>query len=446
MALMNRKIAWILILSLLTRIVYLFWDKNIWWDAAVYLAMGEHIATLGQLGYWEPIRPLVWPFLMSYSFILGLNPIIWGHIFSTLFSLGCIYMTYEIAKKIFDEDTAFLSAMLLSFTWVFFFFNARLYTEIPAVFFGLCAYYFFLKERYFEAGILIAIAFLTKFPMGILLVILGFFSLKKIQNALWLSLGFILMAIPYFAFNYLAYGSHIKILIFAQEFLKYAGIWIFQQPWWWYPLALVKENILFLFAVPGMVYVIFKKQYSLVAITVLFLLYLSQMAHKELRFAILLLPFLAILAAYGYKKTLNQISSFIVIVLLLFIFSFLIESPNTNEYFTYFEDKETTGEILVTHPLTGYYAEQNVTLMYYPWFNSSQADYWKEYIPEKQPEYIAIDTCEGGFLCPPDDEVCLEKQQDLVRSINSTYIIEWQKSTPNCKYLIYSRTNTISIE
>src|SRR3989338_5346746 len=106
---MDKKIFTVLLFSLVTRVIYLFFDKNIWWDAAVYLAMGEHMATLGQLGYWEPIRPLVWPFFLSYSFILGINPFIWAHILSTIFSLACIYLSYEIAKKLFNERTAFLT-------------------------------------------------------------------------------------------------------------------------------------------------------------------------------------------------------------------------------------------------------------------------------------------------------------------------------------------------
>src|SRR3989344_5093260 len=334
---MDKKIFTVLLFSLVTRVIYLFFDKNIWWDAAVYLAMGEHIATFGQLGFWEPIRPLLCPFLLSYAFLFELNPIILGHIFSTFFSLGVIYLTYFIAKKLFNEQTALLSSILLSFTWIFFLFNARLYTEIPAVFFGLCAYYFFLQEKHFETGLCIGLAFLTKFPMGILLVILGLFS-------------------------------------------------------------------------------------------------------------ILLLPFLAIIAAYGYHKIFKESFSFIVIVFLLFSIPLSVEDPIINEYFSYFEEKQTNGEILVTHPLAGYYAHKNVTIMYYPWFNASQAEYWEEYIKVKNPEYISLDTCEGGFLCSPDDQLCEEKQKSLVHSINESYIIEWQKDLGNCKYFIYKNTKSIAVK
>ncbi len=443
---MDRKIATVLIISLITRLIYLFLDKNIWWDAAVYLAMGEHIASLGQLGFWEPIRPLLWPFLLSYAYILNIHPVLWASILSTCFSLGCIYLTYEIAKRLFNDRTALLSSLLLSFTWTFFFFNARLYTEIPAVFFALCAYWYFLKEKHFETGICTALAFLTKFPEGIILIIFIVFSLRSIKKVFWLVLGFTIMVIPYFAFNYFAYGSLINTLIFAQEFLKYAGIWIFQKPWYWYALAMLKENFLYVFALAGIIFALYRKKYTLVALTLIPLLYFSHMPHKELRFAILFFPFLAILAAYGYQKICKETTSFIVIILLLFLASAYVEVADTNPYFTYFKDKDTQGEILVTHPLSGYYAKENVTLMYYPWFNASQAEYWANYIQEKHPQYISLDTCEGGFLCPPQDVSCKEEQGQLLNTINTTYNIEWQRLTPYCNYVIYARTNFTSMK
>ncbi len=433
---MDKKISLVLLFSLIGRVIYLFLDKNIWWDAAVYLAMAKHIASLGALGFWEPIRPLLWPFLLSYAFVLNINPILLGHIFSTIFSLACIYLTYKIAKTIFNERTALLASILLSFTWIFFFFNARLYTEIPSVFFALATYYFFLKDKPFEVGICSGLAFLTKFPEGLILAILSIFYIKSLKKISYLYLGFTLITLPYFVFNYFTYDSPFSILIFAQEFLAYAGIWIFQQPLWYYPLELVKQNFLFIFVIPGIIFAIQKKRYTIILITIGFLIYLSQMAHKELRFAILFIPFLSILAAYGYQRIFKESFSFIVIVLLLFSIHFMIEEPITNDYFTFFQDKDINGEILVTHPLTGYYAEK-ATLMYYPWFNSSQAGYWKEYIEKNNPEYIAFDNCEGGFLCPPDDGICEEKKEELIISIQNKYKIIFNETRANCSYSIY---------
>ena len=435
---MDKKIAIVLFLSLITRAIYLFFDKNLWWDAAVYLSMGKYMATAGHLGLWEPIRPLLWPFLLGYGYFIGINPIIWGNILSTLFSLGCIYLTYEIAKKITNERTALLASILLSFTWIFFFFNARLYTEIPAVFFALCAYYCFLKNKPLETGVLVGLSFLTKFPEGILLLIFGIFYLKSCKKISHVILGFILITIPYFAFNYFLYASPYKILLFAQEFLKYAGIWIFQEPWWYYPVEILKQNILYIFAIPGIVFAFKKKRYALLLLSIIPLLYFSQIAHKEIRFAILFLPFLTILAAWGWDSLFKEKESFIIITLLLFVFHFSIEPEIHNDYFSYFEGKDVQGEILITHPLSAYYTNKEVTLMYYPWFNASQAVYWKNYIEEKQPQYISLDTCEGGFLCPPEDISCEEKKQSLKNAIEKNYTLVYNQTKGLCTYTIFS--------
>jgi len=443
---MDRKIGIVLFLSLIARLIEFFYTHELWWDAAVYLSMGKYIATFGQLGLWEPIRPLLWPIVLGYGYFIGINPVIWGHIWSTFFSLGIIYLTYEIAKKLFNDRTALLAAVLISFTWIVFSFNVRLYTEIPAVFFALAAYYCFLKDKPFQTGLFIGLSFLTKFPEGLLLVIFGIFYLKSVKKLFSLGIGFALITLPYFIFNYLAYGSPIHILIFAQEFLKYAGIWIFQQPWWFYPVELVKQNLLYFFAIPGIIFALKKRRYALLLLAIISLLYFSQMAHKELRFAILFLPYLAILAAYGYQKIFKETHSFIIITLLLFVIHAQIEPTNSNDFFTFFDDKEVDGEILVTHPLTAYSTEKAVTMMYYPWFNASQADYWFRYIEKNSPEYVSVDTCEGGFLCPPEDTRCEPKKQELQAYLNETYTVEYYQQLGNCEYIIYHSTHPVAME
>src|SRR3989344_200150 len=160
---MDKKIFTVLLFSLVTRVIYLFFDKNIWWDAAVYLAMGEHIATFGQLGFWEPIRPLLWPFLLSYAFLFELNPIILGHIFSTFFSLGVIYLTYFIAKKLFNEQTALLSSILLSFTWIFFYLMQDYIQKFQLFSLDYVHIIFFFKRNILKQGYVLDLHFLQNF-------------------------------------------------------------------------------------------------------------------------------------------------------------------------------------------------------------------------------------------------------------------------------------------
>jgi len=433
---MNKKIFLVLIFSLIARIIYFVYEQTIWWDAAVYLSMGKFIFSSGALGFWEPIRPLLWPFILGYGWWIGINPIIWGHIFSTLFSLGIIYLVYLIGKKLYNEEIGILSSVLISFTWIFFFFNARLYTEIPAVFFMLLAVYCFLEEKNLLSGFFLGLAVMSKFPAGLLLIILLIFSWKKIKNILELIIGSLVIIGPYLAFNYFYYGEPFSIILFAQEFLKYAGIWIFSQPWWYYLWEILKQNVLYVFALFGVYFAIKKKEYLLTTIFVAFLIYFSIMAHKEIRFAIMFLPFIAIIAVVGFMKVLKNKESLIIITLLIFIISFNVPLQVENEYFDYFENKELNGELLIVHPLVGYNAEK-ATLMYYPWFNSTMADYWLEYIENNNVEYVALDNCEGGFLCEPSDLDCEKKKEEIYSYLKENFIQVFNKQSGKCEYVIY---------
>jgi len=435
---MNKRILSILGITLLTRILYLLYNHNIWWDAAVYLSMSKYLFTLGHVGLWEPIRPLLWPFLLGYGHYFNINIVIWGYILTTFFSLGIIYLTYTIGKKLFNEKVGLLSAFLLSFTWIFFFFNIRLYTEIPSVFFALVALHYFLKEKHFETGIFVGLAFLTKFPQGILLVIFLFLSLHALKKISSLLFGFILITIPFFILNIMLYGSPIATLSFASVVVKNAGIWIFQGPWFYYIQQLTIHNILFLLAIPGIFYALKKKRYELILLFIGFAIYFTQLPHKELRFAIIFLPYLAILASVGYTKYIKTPLLFILLTLLFFGIHFEIQEIDTNPYFTFFDGKEIDGQVLITHPLSAYYLNTEATLLYYPWFNTSQGEYWLNTIQQNQPAYVSIDTCEGGFICPPNDTTCPQTQQKILTYLEKNYNNIYNGGTEKCLYRIYS--------
>jgi hypothetical protein len=436
---MNKKLLSVLIISLLARIFYFIYSHPIWWDAAVYLSMAKYIFTLGNLGLWEPIRPLLWPLLLGLGFVSNINIIIWAYILTTICSIGIIYLVFEIAKKLYGEKVALLSAILVSLTWILFYFNVRMYTEIPSLFFALLALYFFLKEKPFLVGAFTALAFLTKFPQGIILIVFTLLYIKSFKKLSKLYLPFILITLPYFILNFYLYGSFINNLLLASEVVANAGLWIFQQPWYFYPLELFKQNILYLFAIPGIYFAIKKKHYALLLPLVLFLIYFTQMPHKEIRFAILFIPYLAILASNAYYRYFTETKVFILIILVIFTINFQVDSANENSFFSFLEE-DIQGEILVTHPLTAYYLGTDSTPMYFPWFNSEQASFWLNYIQEENPEYITLDTCEGGFLCPPDEETCKTKQEEIFDYLDDNYDLEYYKESGICEYFIYSMT------
>jgi hypothetical protein len=439
---MKLRILSVLFLSLFARIFYFTYNHSIWWDAAVYLSMAKFLASGGTLGLWEPIRPLIWPLLLSVSHLISINDLLWGYALTTVFSIGIIYLTYLIAKNSFGTKVAILSSILISFTWIFFYFNIRLYTEIPSTFFALLGIYFYLRNKNFLSGTSLAIAFLTKYPQGIVFAAIFLLTFKNFKRCMEVTLSFLVTLSPFFLFNYFYYGSFLGHLPFASQIIQNAGIWIFAEPWWYYLSEIFRQNWLYILVIPGIFFSLQRKKIILPLITGLFLLYFSFMEHKELRFAILFLPYLSILASLSYKKLIKSFLLFILITTVFFITLATIDPYYDNPYFTFIDNKELSGEILVTHPLSAYYSPKEVTMMYYPWFNSSQAIYWQNYVVDNYPEIVMIDTCEGGFLCPPNDFLCLEKKENLLKTLNSHYSIIYYLNTSHCEYIIYNVTNS----
>jgi 4-amino-4-deoxy-L-arabinose transferase-like glycosyltransferase len=432
---MDKKIFTILFVSLFSRVFYTLFTHPLWWDGAVYLSMGKYLFSLGSIGFWEPIRPLAWVTMLGFGWFVGLDPIIWGYFLTTIFSLGIIYLTYLIGKELFNEQVGLYSSILISFTWIFFFFNVRLYTEIPSVFFGLVGLYFLIKRRDFISGIFLGLAFLTKFPQGLLLVGFMILLFPSFKRMFYLLLGFILITIPYFTFNFILYGSPIEVILFASEFVRNAGIWIFQESWYYYFVELFKENFLFVFAIVGICLLLKRRKYVLVVLFSLFFAYFSYFPHKELRFAILFLPYLAILASYGYYKLINHKVLFISLVLLLFLFHFHFEEPVYNDYFTILDGVEEV--VLITHPQVGYGLDTVPELVYFPWFNTSQSLYWLEYIQSSSPKYVSLDTCEGGFICPPGELACEMNQAKIIGYLENNYERIFYSDRDRCEYLVY---------
>jgi hypothetical protein len=429
---MKKPILYTILISLVARILYFLTPNNIWWDAAVYLGMSKYISSLGEIGLWEPIRPLLWPTILAV-----LNSITLSHITTTLFSLGIIYLTYLIAKKLYNSNTALIATIILSFTWIFFFFNFRLYTEIPSTFFALTALYYFLQNKPYKTGLFTGLAFLTKFPQGLILIL--FLALKP-KSAHKTLITFIATITPYLTLNYFLYGSPISNLLLASETLKHAGIWIFQQPWHYYLQQIPLQNLLYIFAIPGIYLAIKKKHYILALIPLAFLAYFTQMLHKEVRFTIIFLPYLSILAAKGLTIIKNKKIILLITLLvtsLFFAYNFEIEEQEWNPYYTYLENKTIDTNILITHPRISYQTNTKSLPIYYPWFNTSVAEHWQQQILSQQYQYIAIDTCGGGIICNPEEISCETAKQQMLQTINQTYNLEYYDKRGNCEYFIY---------
>ena len=103
--------------------------------------------------------------------------------------------------------------------------------------------------------------------------------------------------------------------------------WIFYQPFYFYLLGIIKENIFTIFSLLGIFYIFLRKDYSKMLLLSVFLFAFvpfSLTAHKEMRFLLLSLPLLYIITAYGLITFLNLFNKkqkmILIFVVLLFFF------------------------------------------------------------------------------------------------------------------------------
>ncbi len=323
----NRFLIAILLFSLSIRIFQYSSNAPVW-DSAVYVNMGKYMLSLGKIGLWEDSRPLILPFILGLFWKTGANPLLAGKVLMTVFSLGCIWLTYLIGRKAFSAKVAIIASLLLSLMPTFLFYDTQVLTGIPSLFFALLGIYIFLNEKYITAGIVLCISFMTRFlqlgVFGILSAILLYlwlasgFGKKQLISLLRFEAGFFVLFLPYLIFNYVLYSNPLFPFL-RQVFMASFTGWPWWEPFSFYFVRLFRENFLLPLVILG-IYLAIRDSWQLwipgkgnkaqskrIAMAqaiplLLFLLYFSYFTairHKEMRFAITFMPYMCLLAAYA---------------------------------------------------------------------------------------------------------------------------------------------------
>ena len=110
-----------------------------------------------------------------------------------------------------------------------------------------------------------------------------------------------------------------------------------------------------------------------------------------------------------------------------------------DDFFKYLEGKDVGGEVLISHPYINLYTNTKVTPMYYMVFNSELARYWIGHIENNDINYIFIDTCEGGMLCPPSDITCEQERNNLIKTAKVNFDTKLHEKRGNCNYYVFKR-------
>ena len=439
-----KKIYLILALALALQLIFLSREHPIWWDSSVYLGMGHYMYSLGEQGIWEHVRPLVFPLMLGFFWKLGLNDVLFGNLLTMFFSLGSLLLVYLIGKQVYGKGVGEIAALILAFTPVFFESTFRIMTEIPSLFFSLLALYFYIEKKPFVSGVIAGVAFLTKFPQAIVIAVIGIALVKKWKDAGKFALGALCFIIPYLAFNWFMYGNP-SIFADADAIIKNSGAWLFSGPVYYYIPALLKQNPLLILGLVGIYVSIREKKYVVPALAIAFFAYFSYHAHKEIRFAVLMLPYFAVLASVGAKKLFKQTWIFWAILLITGIaFASQIEkeaplNPALEGYMTYLDGREISGEVLTMYPQVNLYSTKAVTPMYYMVFDKALAQKWIDYLNNpNNVQYVLVDNC--NMVCHPKDDLeCEEKARELMSVLRGKFDVAYDEKSDLCEYWVFER-------
>ncbi|MFQ5620491.1 MAG: ArnT family glycosyltransferase [Candidatus Nanoarchaeia archaeon] len=391
---MHKKLIWVIIAVLLVaRLPMLTEYTPVFWDEASYMNMGKYIYSGGEMGLWEEIRPPLLPFIGGLLWFLGLDIVLAGKLLVLLASLGVIFLTYRLGKRVFSEDIALLAAGIVAFTPVFFRYSTEFLTGIPSTLFALLALQAFFDRKYLITGLFAGLAFTTRFTQGILFAVLLAFHLSEylgsekpgfLKDIKQMILGFVPLPLIYLGINWFITGNPIKPLMKALshgEYSAYAVNPVHGLVFFIIEMAIL--NIIFLFVFNYFFKVITEEKHIdireslIVWLFLLSFVFFTFISNKQIRFVLVFLPYYALLASQGFFWFKKQAKfKYAIPIILLVALSQVVyhdistyeyyrpEAPPIFEYYHYFEGKAIDGTILVSHPVAAVYVDAKYDKLY----------------------------------------------------------------------------------
>lgn len=256
---MNKKYGVILILAIL--MVHLFWgigsialldpDEPVYAETArEMIEYNDYLSPRIFNEYWYDKPP------MYYWLVAGAQHIFGDNEFSARFPsalFGCLTLISMFlgVKKIFNNDVAYWSVIVLGSCIEFFYLAKAAVTDMTLLFFMTSAILAFLNKKYFLLYIFMGLGTLTKGPIGLVfpgaiiflyMLVTSRWNLLKEMKLQYGILIYALIAVPW---NYLMYQVHGQI--FIDTFFGFHNITRFttaEHPtrvlWWYYiPVLLV---------------------------------------------------------------------------------------------------------------------------------------------------------------------------------------------------------------
>jgi hypothetical protein len=467
--LMNKQKS-ILFIILFIYTLFLAWfsfsDTFVWWDESVYVGMGKYIASGGHLGMWEIFRPPLLPLFYAFLFKLNIPLILLGKILVIISSVSALYLVYLISESI-KKGAGIFSCIFLMITPVFFGFSRVPMTDIISIFFALLAIHFFIKEKLFLTGLFISFVFLLRFPQGLIIVPIGIvyiinsynksFKLWFINSFIGLSkifLGFIILVSAYLISNYILYGNILKPFILASDAVSLSSSW-YDYGLFYYVKSIYKVTpFLFLSLLFPLFYI--SKNYiseprnkkNLLLILIVGLVvtsYFFIQTHKELRYSLAFIPYLAILSGVSlyFIISLFKNKKFLVIIFIVYLSYFIFTKvsylgDDTGYKYNSINDYMSTlsGNYISTNPLPAVYGHVHVLSLF------ESASSFDTLYSKKLDSLDGIFIKDCDFFCSEKKQtkICsndLEKVNKIIE--NSKFKKGYEEIIDQCIFSIYNK-------
>lgn len=466
----EKYLLFVLIIALILRLYYLTLNNAFWWDSYIYIGMGKAIYSFGDIGIWESFRPLVWPTIIGFFWKLGIPIVAVVKTLDLIFSLTAICLTYYFTKKLYNRTTAYFASLAFATMPLFVMYTGLALTEPLAISLGLIGLLFFIysKEKFGKkklswlvlTGFFIALSFLTKFPLGILLpsilitiflrkrIKINYFSKEewksKIKETFLICLGFFVTILPYLVLNYILYQNPLEPF--------QTGSWIVGTDTWLYNSGkafYIKEffvlNKIFLLSYLSIIIYIIKRKwrfekYSIYIFPVILaIIYFSfYVPRKEFRYLTIILPFLSIMVAniifqfynLATKKSKQILRSkgFMIITTIVIILS-QVASFNASMQEPAAPEIADSVNFIISNNLNGTFLSSNpdISIRLNTWIiPGNSVSYAKQiYLwQEENFDYIYLNSCD--FRCPDDEEngpVCENDKEDFFDLISTNKLI-----------------------
>lgn len=472
----NLEVSLIILLFIFVKLFFLVKSHVIIWDEAVYIGMGKYLFSFGKIGLFEDIRPVLLPMVFGFLWKLGLPIIFSGEILELFISGGVILMTYLIGKSVFNKWTGIIAAAILGLSPTFFLYSGYLLSGIPSTLLVLVAFYFFTRENYKLAGIFAGLSFLTRFPQGLILFVIGiayvfdFLTGKRtkkrvkeyLANIFKIGFWFFITVLPFFIFNLFMYHKHTStlfdailrplILASSHQSNPFESVSGFFPNLLFYVWNAISENGLLVFFLLGLILsfskksILDKNKRAIIILLLLYLSYLTYIINKQTRFLLMLLPVMAIFAAVGVLYTfffLRKNKFFkswyiklpIFLLLSLFVLSSITASlqkhedyynwrPTSeplvvDEYYRYFEYNPPSGAVLTTDPVPVAYSDA-LFIPYYYSLSEGRALY-SEQILNEEIAYVIFNP--SSLPCVSGDKECEKSKEEFTSEVLANQVI-----------------------